>query len=285
MKLGHFYIALLFIILPYLAGCGSGSYNIEQGDYKDSTKFQSTGAKLKNFYKIQTPPKFTLQLSGGLNLGMAELSSNFQNNFDSLQFSHGLNFGVKNGYGIMIIGKIPLHKKGNVRLNISGGFDRFESGFLASTSKFGDVSYNVFSFGAGIENSFNPTFRLKPFVAAEITGNMISGKANMISQTNNSTRVVTITNSFRIGYKIYGGLEYMFNNNIGANFGIKLTNSNQVLKQTKTSSDPNEVPLRDKKDDTGEIEFGGFKNFIFTSFYLGMNFYFGVKDIVYQFKK
>ena len=285
MKFKYFSIALLFIILPYLIGCGSGSYNIEKGDYKDTTKYNSTGAKLKNFYKIQTPPKFTLQFSGGLNLGMAELSSNFQDNFDSLQFSHGLNFGVKNGYGFMLIGKIPLHKKGNVRLNVSAGFDRFQSDFLASKSKFGDVSYNVISFGAGIENSFNPTFRLKPYVAIEITGNMISGKANMINQTTNSTRTVTITNSFRIGYKIYGGLEYMFNNKVGVNFGIKLTNSNQLLKQTKTSSDPNEVPLRDKKDDTALIEFGGFKNFIFTSFYLGMNFYFGVKDIVYQFNK
>ncbi len=285
MKLQHFCIALVIIILPYLIGCGSGSYNIEKGDYKDTTKYNSTGAKLKNAYKIQTAPKFTLQLSGGLNLGMAELSSNYQNVFDSLQFSQGLNFGVKNGFGVMLIGKIPLHKQGNVRLNISGNFNRFTSSFLAEKSDYGDVSYNVMAFGVGIENSFNPTFRLKPYIAAEIQANMIGGKADIKSVTTGQTRNVTIKNSFRIGYMIYGGLEYMFNNQVGVNFGIKLTNSNQVLKSTKTSDDPNEVPLRDKKDDTGTIEFGGFKNFIFTSFYLGMNVYFGVKDIVYTFKK
>lgn len=285
MKLQHFCIALVFTILPFLIGCGSGSYNIEKGDYKDTTQYQSTGAKLKNAYKIQTPPKFTLQISGGLNLGMAELSSNYQNVFDSLQFSQGLNFGVKNGFGVMVIGKIPLHKQGNVRLNISGNFNRFTSSFLAEKSDYGDVSYNVMAFGVGIENSFNPTFRLKPYIAGEIQANIINGKADIKSITTGQTRNVTIKNSFRIGYMIYGGLEYMFSNQVGMNFGIKLTNSNQLLKATNTSDDPNEVPLRDKKDDSGTIEFGGFKNFIFTSFYLGMNVYFGVKDIIYNFKK
>jgi hypothetical protein len=285
MKLQHFIIASLFILLPFLFGCGSGSYDIEKGEYKDTTKYKSTGVKLKNTYKIQTPPYFTLQISGGLNLGMAELSSNFNNVFDSAQFSQGLNFGVKNGFGVMVIGKFPLHKLGNVRMNVSGNFNRFTSSFLADKSSFGDVSYNVMAVGVGLENSFNPSFRLKPYLAAEFQANLISGTANIKSVTTGQTRTVKIKNSFRIGYMIYGGLEYMFNNKVGMNFGIKLTNSNQVLKSTKTSDDPNEVPLRDKKDDSGSIEFGGFKNFIFTSFYLGMNFYFGVKDIVYRFNK
>ncbi len=284
MKLRYFCIILLLSIFPFLIGCGSGSYNIEKGDYKDTTQYKSTGIKLKNSYKIQTPPKFTLQVSGGLNLGMAELSSNYQNVFEADQFSKGLNFGVKNGYGLMVIGKIPLHKAGNVRLNVSGNYNSFKSDFLAEKSSFGDVSYNVIGFGVGLENSFNPNFRLKPYIAGEIQANMISGKAN-INDTSNITRVVTINNSFRIGYMIYGGLEYMFNNKVGVNFGIKLTNSNQVLKQTKKSDNPDEISIRDKKIDTEVIEFGGFKNFIFTTFYMGMNFYFGVKDIVYKFNK
>jgi hypothetical protein len=291
MKFNHLrlsfaiYFTFLFSLGILLNGCGSGSYKIEQGDYKDSTQFKSTGAKLKNFYKIQNSPSFTLQLSGGLNLGLAELSSNYQNVFDSAQFSEGLNFGVKNGFGVMLIGKIPLHKKGNVRLNISGNFNRFKSDFLASASKFGDVSYNVLAFGIGVENSFNPSFRLKPYIAGEIQANLISGKANIKNSVTNDTREVKFKNSFRIGYMIYGGLEYMFSNQVGVNFGLKLTNSNQILKETKESSDPNEVNLRDKKDDSGLIEFGGFKNFIFTSFYLGFNYYFGVKDIIYRFNK
>lgn len=285
MKLRYFSIALAVIIIPFLIGCGSGYYDIEKGDYKDTTKYKSTGAKLKNAYRIKTPPYFTLQFSAGFNIGMSELSSNYQNVFDSAQFSQGLNFGVKNGFGFMVIGKIPLHKKGNVRLNISGGFNRFESAFLEKESKFGSVSYNVFSFGAGLENSFNPSFRLKPYLAGELQANIISGKADINNVSANTTRNVKFKNSFRIGFNVYGGLEYMFTTKVGMNFGLKFTNSNQILKQTKPSDDPNVVPLRDKKDDTALIEFGGFKNFIFTSIYFGVNYYFGVTDIVYRFNK
>lgn len=284
MKFKYFCALLLLQIVPFLIGCGSGSYRIEDSEKKDTTQYKSTGIKLKNAYKIQNPPHFTFQISGGLNLGMAELSSNYQNVFDSAQFSQGLNFGVKNGYGVMVIGKIPLHDKGNVRLNISGNFNQFQSSFLASSSSVGEVSYNVFALGVGLENSFNPSFRLKPYIAGELQANMISGKA-VINSSSGTTREVTIKNSFRLGYMIYGGIEYMFNNKIGGNFGVKLTNSNQGFKQTKESVDPNEIPLRDKKDDSGLIEFGGFKNFIFTTFYIGVNFYLGVKDIVYKFNK
>ena len=85
---------------------------------------------------------------------------------------------------------------------------------------------------------------------------------------------------------IYGGIEYMFSNQVGMNVGIKLTNSNQILKSSDESSDPNEVPIRDQKiDGPDQLEFAGFKNFIYTSFFAGVNFYFGVKDIVYQFNK
>ena len=285
MKYKYLAVLFFFTVLPFIIGCGSGSYNIEDRNDKDTTKFKSTGAKLKNFYKIQSSPWLTLQITGGLNLGMAELSSNYQNVFDSLQFSKGLNFGVKNGYNFMLTGKIPLHKQGNVRLNISAAFNRFTSSFLATSSPYGKVSYNVYSFGAGVENSFNPSFRLKPYVAGELTANIINGEASIISSTTGETRNVKIRNSFRLGYMIYGGLEYMFNNYFGINGGLKLTNSNQAFKQTKSSSDPNEVTLRDKKVDREIIEFGGFKNFIFTTFFVGVNIYFGVNDIVYRFNK
>jgi len=285
MKFRYFCITLTIFVIIFLFGCGSGSYRIEDSDKKDTTQYKSTGAKLKGSYIIQSPPHFTLQVSGGLNLGMAELSSNYQNVFDSLQFSQGLNFGVKNGYGLMVIGKFPLHDKGNIRLNVSGNFNRFQSDFLADKSSIGEVSYNVFAFGVGLENSFNPSFRLKPYIAGELQANIISGNATINNISTGTTRDVKIKSSFRLGYMIYGGLEYMFTNQVGGNFGVKLTNSNQGFKQTKDSNDPNEVPLRDKKDDTELIEFGGFKNFIFTTFYIGANFYFGVKDIVYRFNK
>jgi hypothetical protein len=64
---------------------------------------------------------------------------------------------------------------------------------------------------------------------------------------------------------------------------VKVTNANQVLKASNTESNPNEVSLRDKKIDTGFLEFAGFKNFVFTSFFVGVNLYFGIKDVLYKF--
>src|SRR4030095_12975650 len=105
----------ILIILPLLAtilmlGCSSGGYRVEEGNYKDTT-YKSTGAKLKGAYKIRSAPSFTLQVDIAANLGMAELSSNYANNFDASQFTDGENFGVRTGFGMMVIGKIPFHRK------------------------------------------------------------------------------------------------------------------------------------------------------------------------------
>jgi len=275
-------LAFLIAVLILLYGCGgSGQYKIEKGNYSDTT-YKSTGAVLKGTYKVRTAPDFTLQFSGGLNLGMAELSSNYQNIFDAQQFVNGENFGVKTGFGFMLTGKVPLHAAGNIRLNITTTYNRFQSDMFTKTSPFGRVSYNVFAFGLGIENSFSPSFKLKPFIAVEIQGNFISGKADIIDEAANSTRNVKIKNSFRIGYMVYSGLEYMLSNRFGINFGLKLTNANQVLKQSSIDSDPNEVSIRDKKVDD-PLDFAGFKNFTFTSFFIGFNIYFGVKDVLFKF--
>ncbi|HEY3249986.1 MAG TPA: hypothetical protein VGK25_02600, partial [Ignavibacteria bacterium] len=199
---------LPFFVAILLFGCSSGGYQIEKGNYKDTT-YKSTGAKLKGAYKIRSAPSFTLQLDVSGNLGMAELSSNYSNNFDATQFTNGENFGVKSGFGIMVIGKVPLWKKSNMRLNVSSGFNRFQSDLLTSKSPFGRVSYNVMSLGVGIENSFSPELKIKPFLAGEIQANFISGKASIVDQSTSTTRNITIKNSFRIGYMVYSGLEFM----------------------------------------------------------------------------
>lgn len=277
-------IVLFSTSLLSVTGCNSSSYNIESSDKRDSLKYEPTGAILKSSYRLRSYPKFTLQISGGLNLGMSELSSNYENVFDAQQFAEGLNFGVRNGYGFMGIGKLPIEKNGNIRLTFSGAFNRFQSNFMAGNSPFGNISYNVMALGIGLENSFNPTFRLKPYISAEIQANFINGKADI--NENNNTRNIKIKNSFRIGYMIHSGIEYMFSNSFGVNFGLKLTNSNQLLKSSDPSSDPNEIPLRDKKVESEPIpEFAGYKNFVFSTFYMGINFYFGVNDIIYRFNK
>ncbi len=83
---------------------------------------------------------------------------------------------------------------------------------------------------------------------------------------------------------IYSGLEFMLSNKFGLNIGLKVTNANQILKKSKSDPDPNNISLRDKKiEGDNLLEFAGFKNFTYTSFFAGVNFYFGVKDVVYKF--
>jgi len=283
--MNHIYstAAILLIFLAFLNGCTSGHYDIEKV-YSPDSSYLSTGTKLKGIYKVRTAPRFTIMLNSNINLGMAELNSEYSNNFDAVQFINGESFGVKYGYGFAATGKISLHKKGILRMIISAGYNRFQSNLFKSASPYGNISYNVFAFGVGLENSFSPSLNLKPFIAAEIQGNVISGRSKINYVNVNITRNVKMNNSFRIGYAVYSGLEFMLSDKFGINAGLKLTNANQFLKKSVSGSNPNEITLRDKNADGNVyIEFAGLKNFAYTSFFAGINFYFGVRDIRFKF--
>jgi hypothetical protein len=229
----------------------------------------------QKLYFVRMPPEFMLQFTGGFNLGFAELSSNYADVFDAEQFVLGENFGVRYGIGFNAIGKYTINEKGNLRLNVSAGYNHFNSGLLSKKSPFGKVKYNLFTIGAGIENNFNPKFRLRPYVAFEANFNLISGSAAIINDS--GTTNINIKSSFRIGYTIYSGFEYLINNSYGITFGARLTNANQILKQTKDEGTGNDIYLRDKRV-SPRILLSGFKNFVFVSFYIGVNLYFGIKE-------
>jgi hypothetical protein len=142
----------------------------------------------------------------------------------------------------------------------------------------------VLSFGIGFENSFSPILKIKPYVAGEMQANFISGQGDVLDSNTSANRHINIKSTFRIGYMIYSGLEFMLSNKFGLNIGLKVTNANQILKKSKPDSDPNNISLRDKKiEGDNLLEFAGFKNFTYTSFFAGVNFYFGVKDVLYKF--
>lgn len=239
--------------------------------YNDTTKKKQAGYK----YLVRTPPKFTLQFSGGLNLGFAELSSNYADVFDAQQFALGENFGVRYGFGASAIGKFTLNDKGNMRFITTAGYNFFSSELLSKKSAFGKVKYNLFSIGAGIENNFNPKYKFRPYIAFEADLNMISGSAEIITDT--STIDVKIKNSFRIGYAVHAGFEYLINNKYGINIGAKLTNANQVFKQSKDEGNNTEIFLRDKRVNP-KILLSGFKNFVFVTFYAGVDIFFGIRN-------
>lgn len=239
--------------------------------YSDSTKKKQAGYK----YLVRTPPKFTLQVSGGFNLGFAELSSNYADVFDAQQFALGENFGVRYGFGASAIGKFTINDKGNMRFIVTSGYNFFSSELFSKNSAFGKVKYNMVSIGAGIENNFNPKYIFRPYIAFEADLNMISGSASIITDT--STVDVNIKNSFRIGYAVHAGFEYLINNKYGINIGAKLTNANQVLKQSKDEGSSTDIFLRDKRVNP-KILLSGFKNFVFVTFYIGVDIFFGIRN-------
>lgn len=222
-------------------------------------------------------PKVTLQLSFNYNIGHLDLAGNENTIFSKEDFINGANFGTRYGFGTTLTGKIALHKEGNVRLNITASYNRFASNFVISESPDGKVAYNVFSWGLGIENNFAPAKKLKPFIGIDLLASLIGGSAELT--TDSADFNLKIKNSMRYGININLGFEYAFNNNVGFNLGYKLTYANLIGRQNKTSSVINETYLNDDKITTSEpVPYGGWKQFVYSTFYTGINVYFGMKN-------
>ncbi len=281
MKQRFFLSFVILLCLIYFHACSSESYKTDTVKNTDTTsvkKIDTTGherapsLKGKSF-TVKSPPHFVLSLSGNYNIGVSETSLNF----DPLQFESGENFGVKNGFGIVATGKIPLDRKaGNLRLVINSAYNKFVS------KSAGDFKYNIFSLGAGIENSFTPRFLVKPFVGAALMGSIISGSANYVLDSINTNVNIKIKNSFRLGFTLYAGIEYGLSNAVGINIGARFMNVNTWLKSSKDDRNGNEIGLRDAFS-SPPLPYGGWKNFAFTSFFLGTSIYFGVGDRIYKF--
>jgi opacity protein-like surface antigen len=255
-----------------------------QSSFAQETDERSSQAKNKRTYvkmMIRTAPKFTLEFSGYYGFGVFELSANDNGDFAIDEFMKGKNFGVRHGAGANFVLKIPLHERGNLKLNISGMFTKFNSNYsklLNAQTPGYFVSYNVFTAGIGIENNFTPSYKIKTLAGVGLIGSIISGKGKF--WINNTDFNFIIKPAFRLGFQIYSGLEYLLSDNIGLNAGFKFNHINLWLKDSKLSDNPNEIYLNDKKV-TPRIPYSGWKQFAWGSIYGGINIYFGIKQKVY----
>lgn len=232
---------------------------------------------------IRNAPALTLQFSGGYNYGVYELSGNDNGDFSPVELQQGRNFGVRHGIGGGLTVKIPLHERGNIRLNVAGLYNYFSSDFNKLNREFGQsvyATYRVISGEVGIENNFTPNHRIKTLVGGGFVASVISGKARVVNQGPD----LTIKPAFRLGVSVYSGLEYMLSNRIGLNFGFKFTHANLLLKKSKQSDNPDEIYLNDARTG-GTIPYSGFKQFAWGSFYGGANLYFGIKEKSYVYWK
>jgi hypothetical protein len=90
---------------------------------------------------IRSAPALTLQFSGGYNFGVYELASNDNGDFSREEFKAGENFGVRHGIGGMLTMKIPLHERGNMRLDVSALYNCFNSKFSKANTGISPSDY------------------------------------------------------------------------------------------------------------------------------------------------
>lgn len=255
----------------------SDTMSVKKRDTVNTAEVQKL-LQTKRTYTVKSPPTFVLSLSGNFNVGISEMDV-----VDNpTQLLGGLNFGVRNGWGVTATGKIPIDKqKGNLRVIIHSSYNHFQGNFNSAVYSNGLVKYNMFSGGVGIENNFTPKFMVKPFIGAALIGSMISGNSTYDDTTGMAVEY-KITNSFRLGFTLYAGIEYAVSNSVGINLGARFTNANTWLKQTKGDPGATEISLRDAYT-PNPLPFGGWKNFAFTSFFIGTSINFGVKDRLFKF--
>jgi hypothetical protein len=227
-----------------------------------------------------TVPKFILQLSGGYNWGAMELSGH-NGGFSRDDFMKGKSFGARNGYGIALTGKIPLHKTGHFWLDIISSFNRFQSNLIAKNTEEGKVSYNVFSGGIGFDYNFTPTHRVKYFFGANSLFSVIGGEAELITPGSSVSYKVKIIQSFRIGYSGFVGLEYAFDKNLGVNLGLKFTHANVLLKKSDVFPDSLQTGLNDNSTSSPQL-YTAWKQFAYSSVFGGFSYYFGVRERRYK---
>jgi hypothetical protein len=243
--------------------------------------------EIKRYMIVRSTPTYTLQFNINYNQSVLELNGTFNDDYQSTNVYSGETFGADKGFGANIISKISLNDRGSFRFTQSLSYNRLLSytfGAKTTVADNGKANYNCFTGGLGIEYNFTPAHQFKIFFGAEMNASMINGDAKIWFENRTNPPPTDssykIKNSFRMGYGLMIGSEYLINNNFGLNIGARLINANAFLKQAEGQNSDTEFSLRDAADPN--LKFAGKKSFSFYSIIAGINFYFGVKEKRYK---
>lgn len=253
-----------------------------------STAAFSQVTQIKRYMVVRSAPAYTFQVNINYNQSLLELSGTYNDDFQSVNVYNGQTFGADKGYGASLTSKISLDERSTVRFTQTLVYNRILSytfGDKTTIADIGKSTFNCFTGGLGMEYNFTPAHRFKIYVGAELNASMINGSSkiwfeNRGSVTGPTDSTYNIKSSFRMGYGLIMGSEYLLNNNLGLNIGVKLTNANVFLKKSEGTNSDTEFPLRDADDPN--LKFAGKKNFSFYSITAGVNFYFGVREKRYK---
>lgn len=234
---------------------------------------------------VRNAPLLTVQFAIDYDYGVFELSGNDNGDLNQAQFISGKNFGVRHGFGASLTAKYPLHKAGNMRLTSLFMYNSFTSKFnkvFVDVKEQDFVKYNVYSLGFGIEDNFNPGLKLRAYAGIGFLGSVISGNARITDD--GSTAEYSINPALRLGLNIYSGFEYLLSKNVGLSFGLKFTHANIWLKQSNLQDTQGELYLNDQKVSNGQL-YSGYRQFAWGSFGIGVNYYLGVNEKEYYYRK
>ena len=180
----------------------------------------------KRYMVVRSAPKYTLQFSIDYNQSILELSGAYNDDYQSVSVYNGETFGADKGYGLSALSKINLNERGSIRFTQSFTYNRILSytfGDKKTVADDGKANYNCFTGGLGMEYNFTPAHRFKIYMGAELNGSLINGDIKVWFENRGVgtpyNEFYTVSNSFRMGYGLTLGSEYMINDKFGVNLG------------------------------------------------------------------
>lgn len=249
----------------------------------------SQRTEIKRYMIVRSTPSYTLQFNIDYNQSLLELSGAYNDDYQSEVVYDGESFGADKGYGASVLSKIILNERGSIRFTQSLTFNRLLSytfGTKETVADNGRANYNCFTGGLGFEFNFTPAHRFKIYMGTELNASLINGDVKIWFENRGIgtpyNEEYKVTNTFRMGYGIILGSEYLIHDGLGLNLSARLLNVNALLKDSKGTNNDTEFQLRDKADPNLKFAGNRNKNFSFYSIMAGINFYFGVKEKRYK---
>lgn len=254
--------------------------------YSSSIFTQHT--EIKRYMIVRSSPRYTLQFNIDYNQSILELSGAYNDDYQSETVYDGESFGADKGYGLSALSKIVLNNHGGVRFTQSLTYNRILSytfGDKTNIADNGRANYNCYTGGLGMEYNFTPAHMFKIYVGAELNASMINGSIKVWFENRGGIpydESYTVSNSFRMGYGLMMGSEYLVTEKFGLNFGVRLLNTNAFLRKSEGTNADTEFKLRDAANPNLKFAGNSTKNFCFYSLMAGVNFYFGIKEKRYK---
>ena len=216
-------------------------------------------------------PQLIIHLKGGYDLPLPDLKGDLKDSADRVN-----TLGMKQGFGFGADAKYYLGKKRNVGITLDLMYNMFSNSEDTVDGLGKDVknSLNAFTVGLGVEYSFMPKGKTKPFLGAEFTGHFFSGKLEGSPLLGNQNEI-TMKSASRFGLALGGGVDFSFSKSVGAVIGVKYHLANLIGKEepdTTATPSNNEYQLVDKEYTVGTVTIPS-KSISYIQLYAGVSFF------------